>query len=218
MTARDDSWSASWCKGKLKDIEEVISIEVVGSNFLSVMHSETGKLHIATMSKTRIDADELDSLINGAPVDFVLNVSKEPYMTRDALQKSDDEGFSIGGLGDAMRALRDGNMAFYVNPEIGFILQGLKQHTRVSSVTRLDNRRFSINRHGLPTVCVLALNEYELTAESVRNAIDAFPKFDAILKSNPNGVISPKSISAALSGGIKIYKWGELLGALNKEW
>jgi len=218
MSKRSDDWSSDWCKDKLEDHEKVDSIELTDSNYLSVIHSEVGKLRIATMSLRRIDDEDLSSLLNDVDIDFVLNVSKEPYITQAALQKAEQEGFAIGGLGDAMRALRNGNMESYVNPEIHFILRGLRQHTRVSSVSRLDNRRFKVVRHGLPNVTILTLDEYDLTAEAVRNAIDSFPVFDAIVKSNPNGRISSKSISAASASGIQIFKWGELLGALNRDW
>lgn len=216
--SRNDAWSGSWCKGKLEEHEKVDSIELKNSNLLSVTHSEVGDINIATMSLKHIDDEDITELLNGAEVDFILNVSKEPYITQDALQKSEQEGFVIGGLGDAMRALRDGDMESYVNPEIHFILRGLKQHSRVSRVTRLDNRRFKVTRHGAQDVTILALNEYDLTAEAVRNAIDSFPDFDAIVKTNPNGRISSSSLSVAASSGIKIFKWGELLGTLNRDW
>lgn len=218
MSQRTDAWSGNWCKDKLEEHEKVDSIELSNSNLLSVTHSEVGNLRIATMSLKHIDDKDISELLSDTEVDFILNVSKEPYITQDALQKAEQEGFIIGGLGDAMRALRDGDMESYVNPEIHFILRGLKQHSRVSRVTRLDNRRFKVVRHGAPDVTILALDEYDLTAEAVRNAIDSFPDFDAIVKSNPNGRISSSSISAAASSGIKVFKWGELLGALNRDW
>ncbi len=218
MTARSDAWSGRWCVDKLQEIGAISQIDVVHPNFLTVIHRDVGNIKLATMSVGRIDENELNGLLNGSDVDFVLNVSKEPYITQGALQLAAQGRFAIGGLGDAMRALRNGDTATYLNPEISFILQGLRQHSRVSSVARLDNRRFEIKRHGLESVKLIALDEYELTAEAVRNAIDSFPEFDAILKSNPNGGIADSSVSAASSAGIEIFKWGELLGALNRNW
>lgn len=218
MTARADAWSGRWCIDKLQEVDKINQIDLVSSNFLTVIHQDVGNINLATMSVSRIDENELNGLLNGSDVDFVLNVSREPYITQGALQLAEQGRFSIGGLGDAMRALRDGDTATYLNPEISFILQGLRQHSRVSSVVRLDNRRFETERHGLDSVKIIALDEYELTAEAVRNAIDSFPEFDAILKSNPNGGIADNSFSVASSAGIEIFRWGELLGALNRAW
>lgn len=218
MSDREDSWSGAWCKEKLKSHDKIKSIEVLASNLISVTHIEFGSVIIATMSLAKISKTKLQEVIGEQKIDFVLNVSKEPYITAKALKYAHDSGFSIGGLGDAMRALRDGNLHNYISPEIKFILRGLRQHSKVNNIARLDNRRFQIERHGLPTVTILTLNEYELTADAVRNAIDQFPQFTAILKSNPNGRILDSSISVADHAEIKIYTWGELLRALNKSW
>ena len=170
------------------------------------------------MSLESIDSEDLKQLLGDEKVDFVLNVSREPYISAKALRFSNDNNFGIGGLGDLMRALRDHNLCNYVNPEVAFILRGLRQHTRVQNVTRMDNRRYNIERYDLPSVIIVALNDYDLTAESVRGAIDYFPKFKAILTSNPNCRRSKSSIIAASSAGIKILSWGEVLGYLNKQW
>ena len=213
----EDCWSGEWCKSKLADHNNIGSIELLSSNLLLVTHKNGNIFKIATMSLVKIDSVDIEGLIQDSVVDFVLNVSKEPYITQKALQRAENNNFSIGGLGDAMRALGDGTFKKYINPEISFILRGLEQHSKVTNITRLDNRRFEIERNELSSVIVLALNEYDLTADSIRVAIDKFPKFDMILKSNPNGGISKNAVSVAQSANITIYRWGELLGALNKE-
>lgn len=218
MHNREDSWSGEWCKDKLETHDKIESIQLQGSNLLSVAHSEFGTITIATMSLEKIDENDLQVLLGTQKVDFVLNVSREPYVTQQALVYAEQNRFSIGGLGDAMRVLRDGDPADYVHREIRFILQGLRQHTNVVNVVRLDNRRFQIDRYDHSPVTILALNEYEITADTVRTAIDRFPKFHAILKSDPNGSITSNAIAAAESAGLEIYAWRDLLGALNKSW
>lgn len=218
MMVRKDSWSGSWCREKLIIEENIDNIELISPNMLRVEHSEHGVFHIATMSLNKIEAKDLQDLINGQSVDFVLNVSSEPYLTTDAIELAEKLRFGIGGLGDSMRALRNGELSQYLNPEVNFVYQGLKQHSRVSSVKRLDNRRFHIERFGLDPVVIISLNEYELTAESIRNAIDKFPSFNAVLKSNPNGDIGDSAYTAAQHAAVAIFRWGELLGALNKPW
>ena len=218
MKVREDSWTGEWCVSKLQEVEKIDQLSLVNSNFFNAINRDFGLIKVATMSVNRIDANTLIELLSDESVDFVLNVKGTPYITQCALEMSEKNQFGIGGVADAMRALRDGNASSYLDPEIFFVLQGLRQHTRVSSVVRLDNRRFKIDRRGLDSVKVITLNEYELTAEAVRNAIDSFPEFDAILKSNPNGQILRSSTLAAESAGVRVFTWAELLGALNRAW
>ena len=215
---RQDSWSGNWVSEKIIKHDKVGTIELVNPNLLTVITQDDSRYKIATMSLASINRNDLELLIGDVEVDFVLNVSKEPYLSSDAIDFSLKRGFSIGGLGDLMRALRDKNLSNYINPEITFILRGLKQHTRVSRVTRMDNRRFNVERIGLPSVIIVALNDYDLNADSVRTALDVFKDFDAILTSNPSCRQSGNSISAAESAGKKILSWGDLLSELNRTW
>ncbi|NQU06108.1 MAG: hypothetical protein HQ568_08450 [Calditrichaeota bacterium] len=215
---RSDSWSGSWIKGKIDSHDEVISTELINSNLISITRNDGRSYYIATMSLERIDSKDLTHLLGQQNVDFVLNVSNEPYITRNALEFAGNHDFAIGSLGDLTRALRDGDLSNYVNQEATFILRGLRQHTRVSNVMRLDNRRYQVERVGLESVIVLALNDYDLIAESVRSAIDNFPEFHALLTSNPYCQRSSNSVVAADAAGIKIIAWGELLGDLNRKW
>lgn len=215
---RADSWTGKWCQEKLIDHDKIASIDLINGNRFSVTLKTGQTLHIATLSVSKITLIEVKAILNNQGIDFILNVSKEPYITRKSLEYAESNDFAIGGLGDAMRGFKEGGFQNYLNPEIKFIMRGLRQHTRVVNVVRLDNRRFEIERNGHPSVKILALNEYDLLAEHVRNALDQFPKFDAILKSNPNGKITTKAITAADAAGMKIFDWGGLLSALKKSW
>jgi hypothetical protein len=101
---------------------------------------------------------------------------------------------------------------------VHFITRGLEQHDKVLKVRRLDNKRYEISRIALETVVIIALNDYDLGVESIRNAVSEFEKFDAVLKSNPNGSITSSALKLADSREIKTFKWGELMGKLNLKW
>jgi hypothetical protein len=214
----DDSWSGKWVQDKIKNHNKISSIELISSNSLFVINNNGNRYRIATMSRKQIYSKDLEDILGRQNVDFVLNVFKEPLISGDALKFAEDKNFAIGGLGDLVRALNDYDISTYINPEVAFILRGLRQHTKVTNVARLDNRRYQIERIELSTIIILALNDYDLTAESVRGAIDKFSNFDAILTSNPNCRRSSNSIMAAKSAGVKILSWGELMGDLHRRW
>lgn len=230
--SRADKWSGNWVRTKLikysENYEEFdensagsckdLVIALISSNFLSVTDKYAIKYRIATMSLQKIAAEDLEQLLGDENVDFVLNVPKEPYITQSALEFANEKKFAIGGLGDLMRALRDQNVSTYIHKEVVFVLRGLGQHNRVCNVIRIDNRRYKIYRGSLPSVVVLALNDYDLTADVVRSAIEKFPKFDAIVMTNPNCKCSKKSIDIINSLDKKLLSWGELLSELHKAW
>ena len=62
---------------------------------------------------------------------------------------------------------------------------------------------------------ILALNNYDLTAEKVREAKSKYRTFDVILASNPNARISSIANDVAKELGLKILTWRQLLGRLN---
>ena len=207
---------AEWVKEKITNTST--NVEIVKDNILSIEREGKGKFLVATMSERIINEEVIKTTVSGKSVDFVVNISKEPYITKGALDFAERNNFSIGGMGDIASALNDGNLNCYLNKEIAFVSRGLLQHSRVKSISRLDNRRFRITRIDLEPVTVVSINEYEITADVVRETKDNFPPFDAILKSNPNGRITSEARRAAESSGLYIYKWGELMGALNKKW
>lgn len=218
--ARQDSWSGKWVKEKLEDsdFKKVECIKYLSSNMLNIIRDDGVQIKVATMSLSSISEKDLTELLNNDNVDFVINISKEPYITRDALIFADNKGFGLGGLGDLMRVIALDNPNEYINPEVKFISRGLSQHNKVSSIERLDNRRYKINRPGLGSVVIVALNDYDLTADSVRSAMSTFTEFQAVFTSNPNCKVSKHALEAAKYTNIKIYNWSELLGALNKVW
>jgi hypothetical protein len=65
---------------------------------------------------------------------------------------------------------------------------------------------------------VLVLNDYELTAEHVRNGIERYGQFQAIARSNPNSRVTNAAATAADEAGIQIFSWSELFGQLKREW
>ena len=94
-------------------------------------------------------------------------------------------------------------------------MEELQEHTNVYSIIRLDNRRYKVIKIGFKEDTILALNNYDLTAEKVREAKSKYRTFDVILASNPNARISSIANDVAKELGLKILTWRQLLGRLN---
>jgi hypothetical protein len=217
--SRDDSWSAKWVAERIAKHDNVKSVEVVSPNEIHVERKTGGSVNIATMSADRVDEEAVTALLmDKENIDFVVNIPKASYIVGNTFALAEERNFAFGGLGDLFGALGSESLRTYVNKEFEFVLRSLRQHTVVSEVTRLDDRRLLVQRKGLEPVTVLVLNDYELTADHVRNGIERYGQFQAIVRSNPNGRVTSAATMAADESGIRIFSWSEFFGQLKREW
>jgi hypothetical protein len=218
--SRDDSWSADWVAAKIAKHDNVKSVEVISSNEIHVERKKGGPVNIATMSADRVDEEQVTELLSGKEnIDFVVNIPKAAYIVGNTFALAEERNFGFGGFGDLLGALSSESPRSYVNKEFEFVLRSLRQHTVISQVTRVDDRRLVVQRRkGLDPVTVLILNDYELAAEHVRNGIERNGKFEAIVRSNPNSRVTDAAYQAAEESGIKIFSWREFFGQLNRKW
>lgn len=213
---REDSWSADWACSKLISHEDIQSANVRDTNQIELTIRNLHRpVQIATMSVETVRSTDLHELCASSEIEFAMNIKKDALYDQSAIQFSESRLIGLGGLGDLYRAACEREFRNYLPKETRFILRGLRQHTAVTHVHRLNNRLYRIERRSGQPMTVLALNDYDLTAESVRDGIDRFGTCDIILASNPNCRASGESIAAARHCGVRVLKWGQLLGALN---
>ena len=208
----------NWIIEKLGDNDKIKSTNVDNDGLLHIERVEGVTLRVINSSLEKFTFKDIKPLADINNVDFILHTFKEPYVNGDVYKYLDIKRKVLGGYGDLFRVLGQDFNYPYLPPEVKFILRGLEQHTKVSNVRRLDDRRYEISRHGIETVIIVSLNDYDLGVESIRNAVDKYRTFDAVLKSNPNGRISTSALELSDSREIKVFKWGELLGKLNQKW
>lgn len=208
------NWMVNWCQKNVSKNDSVESIKIIDDNHVEIRCHNSDVFNIAVISETHIKKDLVEKIIKDN-TQFLFNIKKEPFIDGEVLAYAEIKKFGIGGFGDIMRAINSKNLREYQNQETKFIVQGLTQHRNVKSVIRLDNRRYNVLKNGFEQDIVLALNDYDLTAERVREAKTQFVTFDVILASNPNVRISSIAIDVAKELGFKILIWKQLLGRLN---
>lgn len=208
----------TWLIESIGKHDRVLSVNIETDNIINIQRKEGIPLRIATISSKVTSFITILEVVKEHSFEFLLNIPKDAYTVGEIFEYLNSKQISYGGLGDLYRVLSEDKNWPYQPKEVSFILRGLEQHSKVSSVKRLDDRRYSIIRKNLPTVIIVALNDYDFNTESIRNGKQVFKTFDGILASNPNARITGSAESAAESLGVKIYTWGQLLGALNKIW
>ncbi len=209
-----NNWIVNWCQEKVSSNDNVESIEIIDDNHVEIRCQNSEVYNVAVISESYITMDLIEKVIKDN-TQFLFNIKKEPLIEGEVLAYAEVKRFGIGGFGDIMRAINNENLTEYQNPETKFIMEGLKQHTNVYSIIRLDNRRYKVIKIGFKEDTILALNDYDLTAEKVREAKSKYRTFDVILASNPNARISSIANDVAKELGLKILTWRQLLGRLN---
>jgi hypothetical protein len=219
MNQREDNWSAEWIAEKVRSHDNVATATVVSENVVQIKRKKWSDVNVATMSVRPVDRTVLATLLKEKKaIDFVVNIPKDAHVLGDALQFINQNNFGFGGLGDLFRALSTESVRDYVDPEFGFVLRSLRQHSRVKSVERLEDRRVKIERKNLEPVVVLVLNDYELTAEHIRAGIERYGDFQAVVCSNPNSRVTTAAEAAASEAHLRIFDWSEFFSALNRKW
>lgn len=206
----------NWVISKITDHSNVDTAKNV-NDLINIERKDGENLSVAVFSETNLDISDINKF-NGKDFDFLVNVPKDSRINASVINSLTSKKIGLGGMGDLFSVLGQKVNWPYTNREVEFIMRGLSQHTKVQSVERLDSRRYKVIRRHLPSVTILALNDYDLSVESVRNGKTVYKNFQAILTSNPNARVSGQAIAVASSMNIKILSWSELLGELNKKW
>jgi hypothetical protein len=208
----------NWLIESIQKHDQVLSVNVETDNVINIQRKKGIPLKVAAISEKVTTSTTVIDVVKLHTFEFLLNIPKDAYTVGTIFEYLDSKQISYGGLADLYRVLSENENWPYQQSEVSFIMRGLEQHSKVSSVKRLDDRRYSINRRNLPSVIVVALNDYDFNTESVRNAKQVYKTFDGILASNPNARITGGAESVAESLGVKIHTWRQLLGALNNIW
>lgn len=211
---QDDSWVPGWTAKKLTDHNMVESIATIAANVIEITRKKgRSNISVYTTSRKKLSRANYVSIVESHPgLSFVANLTNESVITGGAIAEAAGQGIPIGAMGDLFRIIGMQDVSTYVNPRVVFVTRGLRQHSRVLEVTRLDNRRYQIARRDLPEVTILEFDDYEITADVLRSRIEMFGAFDAFLASNPNARRTGSASAVAESTRRPIYMWGELMG------
>lgn len=211
-----DNWAADWACDKLISHDQILKVEHVEDHLVQMNVKDYAQdVLVAIMSERKVTLANIPNVCRSSRIDFLLNIPKNAYFDGDLLSFAENTPFGVGGLGDLYTAVNEKEFLCYLPKEVRFILRGLRQHTAVSSVSRDNNRLYIIGRFGKNPFRVLALNEYDLTADAIRSGIDLYGHCDFVLASNPNCRLSSAAQEAARSAGTGVLKWRQLLGVIN---
>lgn len=217
--SRSDDWAPGWVAQRLVELDQVERCSEIGGPVLEVVRTKgLPDINVACISVDVLDSDvALTVLAESADVKFVLNVPANARITGEAIGILATRGVAVGGVGDAMRALREPDPGSYQHKDWQFVERGLAQHTAIESFTLLDRGRYRVERRDRDPITVAVINDYEVTADSVRQVIEKYPALDLIVTSNPNALqISDQAKTAASAAGVSVALWRDFYGSLRQ--
>lgn len=214
-----DNWSKQFLIEKLQNFDSAKEIFDAGENFVTVKRKEGIDFSGFVMSLTEINYQTVKEICDKyTNLDFIVNIKKQYNLSGECISYLTSKNISFGGLGDFMRFCNQKNNKLIEDKDYSFVSRNLKQHDKVISIERLDNRRIRIIRRGLPEVIAIMINDYDITSESIRFAKELYKDFRVVIKTNPNGSITSGAEQVGETLNIDICKWGIFLGKLNSQW
>ena len=218
MRTRDDSWIGPWVIEKLLEAKEVVKATELDSSLIDVERRQNPSFVVAAISVPCVDVMTVTDLIAKQPrPSFVLNLARESSVSPEALALSREAALPIGRMGDLKRALRLADVTTYREPEIEFAERGFEQHSNVQSFERLDERRYRVDRRSRPPITLVLLNEYEVTADSIRLARRRHGEFRWVVLTNPNARITGNAEEVAANLGCRLLTWRDFFKAASND-
>ncbi len=212
-----------WVLNKIKEMDRVTDAIPIANDFIQIhrkgrRNNEMFPPFISAIIKTKIVTEEIVSSLLGQEqsFQFIANIPKDSIWVGAAINKAKEHNVGWGSMGDLMSSIQDEIVEGFQKKEYSFVERGLMQHDRVRSLDRLFDRVIDVNRDNMPSIRVVLLNEYELTAECIRHAREVYGNFAVVLRTNPNGEATNNAHEVAKELGIEIFQWGQFLGRINR--
>lgn len=217
MSYRD--WVASNLNEPSWD-NEINSFSSLGDSLIEIQTKERKTLIVGVIESLKITSGDVSKVYNmAAPKRPNVVIGKgKAIWDGSAINYARQRNMGWGGMGQLHSAFHTDDYAEIQKREYSFVESNLSNHHRVRLLERLYDRIFKIHRTGgLSPITIVLIDSYELTGEEVRNAIINYGKFDAVLKTNPNGSPTGNAYTAAAEIGADIFVWAELFGRLNRK-
>lgn len=213
-----DNWAPGWVADKMRIDAGIIDVTQIADGLLYVTRSEYKPFNVAAISiEGKISKKHITGLFlpKGSP-DFVVNVPTEAIWTGEAIKLIHKRSAAFGGMGDLSRASRLEEVSSYRFKQYQFVETGIRQHSHVSHIDRIYDRKFLVHRHDLPDLMVVLVDAYQMSAEDVRSARDRYGRFDVALKMTSYGKVTTAARDAADSMGAQAFLWGDLMKRLRE--
>lgn len=190
-----------WVANKISEGDELKIIGRTPEDFLIVAAEKSRSFPVAVIGvKEVIRAEHIEPIFSGATKpEFVVNIPSKTLWSGAAISLIHSAPAAFGTLGELIKAARMDDASEYRNKEWEFFHQAIRQHSNVSSVTRLYDAVFEAHLCDGRRRIIALISAYNMSAEDVRSARDRFGNFDVALKMSSYGSVTSAAEDAASS-------------------
>ncbi len=215
----NNDWMNKFVVEKLPQYNSVETTDSLDNGYLLIKRKKGVDFKCFCISSEEVTYRMIKEILDKKlEIDFIVNIKKDYLISGAAMSLMDSNYISFGGFGDLIRFTNQRDNKLFVEKEYAFVIRGLKQHDKIKTIERLDNKRIRVERYSLSEVIIVMNNDYDLNTESVRRAKEKFKTFEVILATNPNVRITTDAYSTAKFMDVDICKYGEFLGKVNSLW
>ncbi len=214
-----NDWMNKFVMEKLPPYDSVETIDSLDNGYLLIKRKKGVDFRCFCISSEEVTFGMMKEILDKKlEIDFIVNIKKDYLISGAAMSIMNSNYISFGGFGDLIRFSNQLDNELFVEKEYAFVSRGLKQHDKIKTIERLDNKRIRIERYSLSEVIIVMNNDYDLNTESVRRTKEKFKTFKVILATNPNVGITTDAYSTAKFIDVDICTYGEFLGKVNSLW
>lgn len=200
---------ASEMIARMKD--QVERVEIVTPYSFRVFTKSHPPYLVGVVSAVKVGADDVNRVLAVDPsIEFIANIPKAAIWLGSAIQILEERGVAFGPMKHLMAAIsgrRDAEpLNNYVHPETHYFQQILVQHKNFQRFVRVTDLIYEVHRKNGAPLLIAGLNEYELSAVTIRTAIASHGLVSIIFATNPNGGPTQEAYEAAESMGIELYE------------
>lgn len=219
MSMDNNDWTHKFVIEKLPQYNSVESMHHLDNGTLQINRKKGTNFTCFCISTEEVNYGMIKEILDKKlEIDFIVNIKKDYLISGSAMSIMNSNHISFGGFGDLIRFSNQRDNQLFVEKEYAFVSRGLKQHDKIKTIERLDNKRIKVERYSLSDVIIVMNNDYDLNTESVRRTKEKFKSFKVILATNPNVRITSDAYSTAEFMGVDICKYKEFLGKVNSLW
>ncbi len=217
MAAWKPADAAKWVAQKLRSRPGVTGVDIAEPQILLVHRSGHPPFYLGIVATACVEKSTLEPILDSKlDAELIINVPKEAIWTGEAIKAAKNANAAFGGMKELHSAMWDESPRLFVDKEIAFVERALSQHSLVTGIERVHDRKYRIQRKRGGDFTVVLINEYEVTADHVRTAQSRYGDFDAVLITNGYGTATTNAKNAAASMGAEVFKIGELFSRLHR--
>lgn len=169
------------------------------------------------VTKYFLDTNDVAEILAAHEPTLIVLAKPGDHYSWEAKEYAVSRGASLYTMKELFTFLPDSDPRGGVDKNVTFILDRLRQHSKVIDVSMICESYMRIDRMGaLDSLRIAVEYHYEFTDEALVGALGRHGDADIIYNANPNGKVTQAAHRHADTAGIEVLGFGELMSRLHE--